>query len=199
MVDFFIKYTEIVIFDTEFTSWPGAMERHWSGSNEHREIVQIAAQKINLTTEVVVDSFMQIIRPAINPILSEYFVTLTGLTQALVDQEGIDFNLAYEQFEMWSAGLPIFSYAKQLGEHSDRGVLEENIQLYNLSHVLDSGRYDTLTAVFQAANIDTNQFTSGELYRAFDLPLEGHVHNAMHDVDSLVASLFALKKLNNVQ
>ena len=196
MSDFFTRYTDIVIFDTEFTTWPGAMERHWSGPNEHREVVQIAAQKINLATEIVLDSFMQIVRPVLNPVLSEYFVTLTGLTQDMVDQTGVDFKIAYQNFDAWTDDLPIFSYAKRLGERSDCGVLEENIQLYNLPLILDPKRYDTLTAVFQAAHIDTDLYTSGELYRVFNLPLDGHVHNAMHDVDSLVASLFAIKKLN---
>jgi len=41
------SYQQIIIFDTEYTAWEGAKERNWSGSGEHREIVQIAAVKID--------------------------------------------------------------------------------------------------------------------------------------------------------
>lgn len=38
----------VIVFDTEYTTWDGAKERGWSNPNEHRELVQIAAQKINV-------------------------------------------------------------------------------------------------------------------------------------------------------
>ena len=72
------------------------------------------------------------------------------------------------------------------------------IHLYNLESPLDPSRYDILTGLFQSAGVDTQKYSSGELYRFFNLELGGHVHNAMHDVDSLVASLFAVKKLNSI-
>jgi len=45
--------------------------------------------------------------------------------------------------------------------------------------------------LFIAAGIDTTLYNSGKLYQAFGLDLAGHEHNAMFDVTSLVASLFA--------
>lgn len=30
-----------VFYDTEYTSWEGAMQRNWSGPDEHRELVQL--------------------------------------------------------------------------------------------------------------------------------------------------------------
>jgi len=80
ILDAFFKQTEIVIYDTEFTTWEGAMERGWSGENEHRELVQIAAQRINLQTQVVVGSFEVLVQPVVNPQLSEYFIDLTHVT-----------------------------------------------------------------------------------------------------------------------
>ncbi len=194
---FFTTHKQIIIFDTEFTTWEGAWARNWSGPNEHREIVQIAAQMIDLESETILDSFSCLVKPTINPMLSEYFINLTGITQTQVNDEGVSFVEAYQSFDTWTNGLPIFCYARTLGESADRGVFEENIRLYNLDVPLDPSRYDILTGLFQAAGVDTQKFSSGELYQFFNLPLDGHVHNAMHDVNSLVASLFAVKKLNN--
>jgi hypothetical protein len=35
-----------VFYDTEYTSWEGAMARNWSGPNEHRELVQLSAIRV---------------------------------------------------------------------------------------------------------------------------------------------------------
>ena len=35
-----------VFYDTEYTSWEGAMQRNWSGPNEHRELVQLSAIRV---------------------------------------------------------------------------------------------------------------------------------------------------------
>lgn len=197
ITEFFSTHKQIIIFDTEFTTWEGALARKWSGPNEHREMVQIAAQMIDLETETVLDSFNCMVKPQVNPILSDYFINLTGITQDQVDTEGVLFQDVYSAFDNWTNGLPIFCYGRTVGEPADRGVFEENITLYNLPVELDRSRYSTLTELFQLAGADTQKYSSGEMYRFFNLPLDGHVHNAMHDVDSLVASLFAVKKLNN--
>ncbi len=192
--DFFTTQSKIVVFDTEFTTWEGAMARKWSGPGEYRELVQIAAQKIDVHTNTILDSFECLVAPTINPILSDYFVELTHITQAAVEESGLSFIDAYTQFMAWSEHLPKYSFSQTLESRSDRGVLEDNIALYNLDIVLPKEEFGTLTAVFQAAGVDTTAYSSGELYRAFELSLAGHVHNAMHDVDSLVASLFAVKE-----
>ncbi len=192
--DFFLTQTEVVIFDTEFTTWEGAMKRNWSGENEHRELVQIAAQKINLHTGVVLDSFEVLVKPQINPILSDYFVELTHITQEQIEASGIIFAEAYQSFMDWSAGLKKYSFSQTLDSASDMGVLQENIALYSLLLGLNEAEFGTVTGVFQAVGIDTAQYNSGRLYQAFDLDLSGHQHNAMHDVDSIVASLFAVKE-----
>lgn len=192
--DFFLTQTEVVIFDTEFTTWEGAMQRNWSGENEHRELVQIAAQKINLHTAEVLRSFEVLVKPQINPELSEYFVELTHITQAQIETSGIIFAEAYQLFMDWAGGVKKYSFSQTLDSASDMGVLQENIALYSLPLSLDEAEFGTVTGVFQAVGIDTTQYNSGRLYQAFDLDLSGHQHNAMHDVDSIVASLFAVKE-----
>ena len=193
--DFFYRHDQLVIFDTEFTTWEGAMERGWSGDYEHREIVQIAAQKIDLKNEAVIESFERLVRPQVNPDLSQYFQELTGITQVAVDEHGVDFTTMYTEFSRWADGLTKYAYGKRVHEPADVAVLQENIALYELDLTLDTTEYGNLAAVYQSVGIDTSAYSSGELYRAFGLELDGHVHNAMHDVTSLVESLFATKRI----
>ena len=74
---------QIVIFDTEFTAWEGSMQRQWSLDWEHREIIQIAAVKVELTLSgaQVVSSFNTLVKTVINPTLSDYIIQLTGIEQ----------------------------------------------------------------------------------------------------------------------
>ena len=88
-----------MVFDLEFTSWPGSNERNWSLPNEDREIIQIGAVKIETTGDMrEVDSFQILVRPLKNPILSDYIVNLTEITQEKVEKEGILFPLALSRF-----------------------------------------------------------------------------------------------------
>ena len=57
----------LILFDTEFTAWPGSQKRGWSLPNEHREIIQIAAFKIK--DFKIVDTLNIYIKPTINKIL----------------------------------------------------------------------------------------------------------------------------------
>lgn len=191
---YFSTYPHVVIFDTEFTTWEGAKERDWSGADEHRELVQIAAQKIDLKSAAVLDSFERLVKPEINPELSIYFTDLTGITQADVAADGVSFAEAYESFLAWADGLHKLSYSCRETDYTDADVLEENIRLRELSLELPELEFGTLCGVFQAGGIDTTAYNSGKLYQAFGLELGGQEHNAMHDVTSLVESLFALKR-----
>ncbi len=185
-------YKQIVIFDTEYTTWLGAKEKEWSGSDEHRELVQLAAAKINLETKSIIDAVEIIVKLTKNPILSDYFMELTGVTQARVDAEGISFAQAYEKFIDWTGGVTCFSYANSQKPLADGHILEENIILNNMTEIVSSDQFKNIRPIFDAAGVPTHLYNSGKLYEYFDIKLEGHEHNAMHDVMSLSHSLFAL-------
>ena len=192
MLDFFQKQDVIVVFDTEFTTWEGAMERNWSGESEHRELVQIAAQKISLQQRKVLDSFECLVKPTINPQLSKYFVDLTAITQSVIDQQGVSFKNALDEFLAWIGDCQAYSYSMRADDYADADVLRENCTLNNISKSLPD-QFGNLHNVFSSHGVDTTGYNSGRLYQAFGLDLAGHEHNAMFDVHSLVQSLFALQ------
>ncbi len=199
VANFFGESDAIVIYDTEFTTWEGALERGWSGPGEHRELVQIAAQRVELSTRSKLDSFECLIQPRINPILSSYFTSLTNITQSDITNSGIGFAEAYTKFNEWRGSEVAYSYSKRVTDYTDADVLRENIHLSCLSWHVPKTEFKLLTPLFQAVGIDTNAYNSGKLYQAFNLSLESHhEHNAMDDVHSLTRSLFcALEQLKS--
>jgi len=154
--------------------------------------VQIAAQRIDLKEKKVVSNFNRIIIQCINRYLSQYFIDLTHITQKQLEEKGKYFTEVWEAFSAWSNDTLCYSYSKKLTDHTDTNVIKENIRLYDLSIQLPLGQFHTWTELFQTAGIDTEKYNSRKLHQAFDVSLSGHEHKAMHDVNSLVASIFAL-------
>ena len=54
---------EIIILDLEYTAWQGSFERGYNLPNEHREIVQIAALKIETENLSEIDILSIIVKP----------------------------------------------------------------------------------------------------------------------------------------
>ncbi len=99
-----------VIYDLEVTSWEGSLARRWGGPGEFPEIIEIGAVKLTGApgyTEF--DSFSCLIRPTRNPILSNYIVSLTGITQEDVDARGIPFAEALAAFARFVGACRAFS------------------------------------------------------------------------------------------
>jgi len=120
------EMNEIVIYDLEYTTWQGALERDWSKENEFREITWIAAITVDVDTLQETDTFDCIIKPTINPKLSEYFIDLTGLTQQRADKEGKPFLEGICAFRRFVNSRPTVCHGW------DAIALLENFKLKNL-------------------------------------------------------------------
>lgn len=185
-------YEEIIIFDTEYTTWEGAMERGWSGPNEYRELVQLSAARVRLADKQVVDTLSLYFKPVLNPVVSTYFSDLTGIDQATIDVKGVLCEEGIQQFLEWTGGTTCFSYAYFDRPLADGHILLENIELYNLPLALPTEQFKNISSVFAAAGVPITEYNSGKLHQFFNLPATGREHEAMHDVMSITDSLFTL-------
>lgn len=187
----------LVIFDTEFTSWQGCLENGWTG-NHKKEIVQIAAVKVTDKLEVMAE-FNVLCKPVINPVLSNYFVDLTHITNEQINAEGILFKEAYDKFADFAGDDICYSHSwgSDFENKSDGAILEENISMYNLS-LNKRLVYKNIAAVFQKLYIENNikvaKQSSGEIARILGLEQKlreiGHnPHYALYDVYSILEGL----------
>ena len=97
---------KFILFDTEYTAWPGSVERMWSGPNEYREIIQVGGILVSRESMEETDHFTYYVRPVKNPQLSQYFIELTKITQHDVDTKGLLYTDALARFASWSCELP---------------------------------------------------------------------------------------------
>ena len=180
-----------MVFDLEFTSWPGSNERNWSLPNEDREIIQIGAVKIETTGDMrEVDSFQTLVRPLKNPILSDYIVNLTEITQEKVEKEGILFPLALSRFINFIGEHPI----DILSNGGDEEVIEENCQIHNIPFLSIFKKSTDLKIYFsEVLGISRKNCTSGMLPELFGLNNHEKQHDALGDARSISQALRYLR------
>ena len=166
---------EIIIFDTEFTSWEGAQERNWSGDNEYKEIIQVGAVKMNINSGAVTETLNISIKPIFNPKLSDYIKDLTGITQEEVDN-GLTLQAAVLQFLNFSSGNPVFSWG------NDIDVVNEDLSSKDIPTITDDNFFD-LRSWIVPRYPQLAKANSGSLARLMNLDdqISGSEHDAVYD------------------
>lgn len=178
----------IILFDTEYTTWEGAMERKWSGPNEYKEIVQIGAIKVDTEEMRELESFSILVHPIKNPELSAYFTKLTGITQEMIEASGVTLAEAYAKFAAWSGELPLYCWG------SDGRTMEENAKLIGIDFPFASLRFHNMREFFKAHGIPAEQYMSSTIPEYFGLKPERRGHDGLNDARSILDGLRALRK-----
>lgn len=215
----------IVLYDTEFTCWKTSNTDNWRNFTQPRHLIQVSAIKVSpFPNSYIIDQREFLIKPNINllkehgydfdnqelfpkpseesPVISQFFEELTGLKAKNIMEQGIPLEQFYKEFMAFVNGDHAFAYGH------DTEILGENLNYYSY-HPGMTGHYaqqfltkfHDIREVFNNNQlVDTSKFSSGTLYKAFDLNEEDvdvngkQVHNANWDVKSLYRSLQELDK-----
>lgn len=182
--------TEFVVYDLEYTSWEGSMARRWSGQGEHREIVQIGAVRLDAQFRELA-SMEVLVLPLRNPILSDYFIGLTGITQERLQAEGVrPLDALRLLLDFAAPNLSLVSNG------CDGAIVAENYQLLDHPDPF-VGRMIDAHPQLLAASGRTGLF-SCELPEAFDLPPpDGAAHTALADARCVAAALAKITQSNS--
>ncbi len=180
--------SEVVVYDTEYTAWEGSQERGWTGPGEYREIVQIGAVKVRTDDFQVLDEFLLFVKPVKNPALSEYFMQLTGITQAKVDEKGISLALAIQKFAVWGGEGPYLAYGR------DAERLEDNAKFLGISFPFQKSQLVNVREVFKACGVPADDYMSSTILRAFGREPILAAHNGLDDAKNVVEALRELSK-----
>ena len=176
-----------ILFDTEYTAWEGSMARGWSNPGEYRELVQIGAVRVENQTLAELDAFTIFAKPEKNPALSDFFITLTGITQEDVDRQGVRFPEAIQKFVVWTDDDPLFSWG------GDAAILEENSGFHGLPNPFPPNRCADIRPLFRDAGIPTTGYASSTIVRAFGTEPARRAHNALNDARQILDALRLLR------
>jgi inhibitor of KinA sporulation pathway (predicted exonuclease) len=173
-----------VIYDLEYTSWEGAEARGWSGPGEFREIVQIGAVKLaGLSEQLELESLDILVKPRLSPTLSEYFIELTGITQADVETKGLPFEEALRCFAGFAAGC------KALSNGGDDEVLATNCSLHGLEFPFQPGALVNIAQTLRETLSHDVTVRSCDLPAWLGLASPGHAHQALSDARAIAIAL----------
>ena len=186
-----------IIFDTEYTSWKGCLENGWLGKQK-KEIVQISALKVSESLEII-DKFSVLCKPTVNPILSDYFMNLTKITNKNIEKDGIPFSLAYEKFKTFVGSDICYSHGwgSDYLNKSDGDIISQNLELYNIKDA-ETLSYRNIAPVFKqlyaSNNISVESQSSGQIVKILKIEnklknLGLNPHNALYDVYSILEGL----------
>lgn len=172
-----------VVYDLEFTAWEDSIANRWSRPGEFTELVQIGAVRVNAETFAIEAELDVLVRPRVNPVLSDYFTGLTGITNADIAGRGVDFEVAYRAFLKFTEGCTTMAFG------TDDLIFVDNIRLYGLSGFAAPPPFINLRPWFNANGVPTAKLHSCDVGPALGVAFEGRQHNALADTHSLVAGI----------
>lgn len=177
------RRAEVVVFDTEFTAWNGSMERRWAGPAEHKEIIQIGAVILDAETLEEAHAFAVLIRPVLNPVLSDYLVNLTRITNERLAEEGVDFATGVTRFVDFAGKRPLHAYGR------DDRIIAANAQRRRAPHLWPNLSTTNLKDWLLKVGVPLAGVHSGALAAHVGSVSQGIAHDALIDARSLAEAV----------
>ncbi len=174
-----------VVYDLEFTAWDGSMAGKWLTPGEFKEVVQIGAVKVTADFSTL-EKFDCVVRPRVNPVLSGYLEKLTGITNGILSERGVDFEEALAGFVAFAGPLPIIAFGR------DDLVLRDNIRLYGLKTVPALPPVVDIRGWLIDNGIDIRGLHACDVGPAAGVAFDGHTHDGLADAQSVAAGIKAL-------
>lgn len=169
---------EYIIFDLEATCWE-------EKNDKIKEIIEIGAVKLSDNLEVL-DTFSEFVKPKINPMLSAFCKSLTGISQKDVD-DALIFNEVISNFEKW-----IFSSGKKVeiiswGYYDKKQILMESGAKGYSGKIIKLLQERHISLKHEFAKIRKER-TCGmkRALNKLNIPLKGHHHRGIDDAKNIV-------------
>ncbi|KAI8876925.1 hypothetical protein K501DRAFT_231185 [Backusella circina FSU 941] len=162
------------------------------GFNYANEIIEFPVVLISGTTFEVVDEFRSYVKPGINPVLSEYCIELTGITQDIVDKSP-DFVEVLNAFQVFMEKYDLFRSKTATfvtdGPYDIRDFITKQCKHSNLASrpsYFDIPWVNIRKTFRQFYNLKTHHNISAMLY-FLDMEFTGREHSGLDDARNLAA------------
>jgi len=184
----------VVVLDLECTAWKGSVERNWSGLDEEPEIIQIGAVVItnNNNDWSIGPTFMEYVRPTIQPILSTYIKSLTGIHQRTIDCDGLNFAKVLNQLLAFCPTDMIL-----VSNGVDWHYLNRNCQINKVANPFPEKTFRNLRPyIKEKLKFPSNdeRLDSYQLYKVFGGE-PGYAHDALSDAINVARAVIELEIL----
>jgi inhibitor of KinA sporulation pathway (predicted exonuclease) len=176
----------IGILDLEFTAWDGSWKRAWSEPWEWREIVQVGLLSVDASLAFApLEGVETLVKPQRNPELSNYFQSLTGITQDRLVREGRSLFEAMADMQALMSGIDMVIFNGYDGQ-----ILRENCVLLGCEfpwpHV---PAYNFRPLLSSVLNHPSEELVSSALPILAGVENIGQAHTALDDCRAIAAAL----------
>lgn len=162
------------------------MQANWSLPGQYRELVQIGAIRFDIDSLREIDEFQILIKPVKNPLVSDFFTQLTGITNDQIAQEGVPFPDAYHAFSAFVQGDVTACFG------GDASVVRENLGWSGMPDSEDDFDSFNIHPWFMETGAGFGikpGINSGKLAATLGAPMDSiQEHNAVHDARSIAAA-----------
>lgn len=162
------------------------MARRWLGPGEFIELVQIGAVRIDPVTFAEIDALEILVRPRVNPVLSDYLQNLTGVTNAALAERGVDFIDAYTRFVAFAREGRAYAFGR------DDLVFEANMRLYGIRDAPRAPPYANVIPWLEEYGVKPRGFHASDVARLCGAAFEGRAHDALADARSVALGIKTL-------
>lgn len=180
----------VVVFDLEITTWEGALARNWSGPGEYREVVQIGAVRLDAAMPMAeLGSFEILVRPQKNPVLSDYFIRLTGISNEDLEREAVGFPEALSAFRAFVGDAELV-----LCNGGDSLCLVQNSEWASIEWPFPPGLFGNVRErLSKVLGIPRSETVSSELPGMIGLEQVPGAHTGLGDSRAIAAALRHLR------
>ena len=184
---------DYIVLDMEWNQpWPGSpSSKKVLPVTIRGEIIQIGAVRLTEGGQVA-DEFQVMIRPKYYRRLNRRVSKLTGIKESRLNEEGIPFPAAMEQFRSWCGEDVVFL----TWGFDDIGILRENLRLFELEEDW-TGKWYNAQMIFNAQTDGSNsQKALKTAMEIFGIEATRPAHDALGDAyhTALICSRLDLKR-----
>jgi hypothetical protein len=194
-----VPESSYVIFDLEYATDHTARALGWGGFGQHKEVIQIGAMVVESGEDWIhFAQFERLVKPLYTE-LNDFTTSLTGITQARMDADGVDAEEAFAEFAEFIGKLPVFSNGNDVNQLNETCGLHGFVRPYKPAQFgsMLEPLYDALHNEMPSDEFVWKDYPSGRVHELLDIPVPaglGQVHDAMRDVWSLWATTEELAK-----
>ena len=184
---------DYIVLDMEWNQpWPGSpSSKKVLPVTIRGEIIQIGAVRLTEDGQVA-DEFQIMIRPKYYRRLNRRVSKLTGIKESRLNEEGIPFPAAMEEFRNWCGSDVVFL----TWGFDDIGILRENLRLFNLPEDW-TGKWYNAQMIFNAQTDGSNsQKALKTAMEIFGIEATRPAHDALGDAyhTALICAKLDLKR-----
>lgn len=183
-----------IIFDCEFLCIEGSQRRFWCAAHDPDPVIaQIGAVKLGLENEFpILETYKAYVRPidrfGTRYVLDPYFTDLTGITNAVIETEGVMLRDALSGIDRFSGGARFWSWGKD-----ELNMMAISCYIAGIEAPIPAHRFDNAVKLLLAAGMpieDLAKTPSNKLadyYNVEHPPLQSH--DALDDALSVSYTL----------